>query len=209
VVGEGSDASTWRLVLRDRNVMLLTMSYFCMNYVFYVFFNWFFVYLVQVRGFERVESGWLATTPWLAGAVGAAAGGFWCDAASRARGLRAGCRIPCLVSLPLVAVLLWFGAAAENAYLAIGLLSLCFGCTQLTEGAYWAAVLAVGGRHGAAASGVMNTGGNAVGGFTALIVPLVAESFGWVAALGTGSVFALVGAGLWLLIRADEPLAAT
>jgi ACS family glucarate transporter-like MFS transporter len=45
-----------------------------------------------------------------------------------------------------------------------------------------------------------------VGGFGALLVPLVAESLGWVAALATGSLFALLGALLWLFIRADEPL---
>jgi len=51
-----TETGAWKLVLRDRNVLLLTASYFCMNYVFYIFFNWFFVYLVQVRGFAAVES---------------------------------------------------------------------------------------------------------------------------------------------------------
>ncbi len=26
-------------------LLLLTLSYFCMNYVFYIFFNWFYIYL--------------------------------------------------------------------------------------------------------------------------------------------------------------------
>jgi ACS family glucarate transporter-like MFS transporter len=193
----------WRIVLRDPNVLLLTASYFCMNYVFYVFFNWFFVYLVEVRGFDGLEGGFLATAPWLVGALGAALGGLWCDAATRSRGIRTGCRLPCLISLPAASLLLWAGAAARDAYLAVALLAVCFACTQLTEGAYWAAAISVGGRHSAAACGVMNTGGNAVGGVGAL-----AESFGWLVALATGSLFALVGAALWLLIRADEPLAA-
>ncbi len=199
-----TEPGAWKLVLRDRNVLLLTASYFCMNYVFYIFFNWFFVYLVQVRGFAAVESGFLATLPWLVGAVGATAGGVWCDTLTRSRGIRLGCRIPAATSLVAVALLLWAGAAATSPYTAIALLSLCFGCTQLTEGAYWAAVISIGGRHAAAASGVMNTGGNIVGGIGAVLVPLVAQRLGWIAALGTGSLFALVGAGLWLAIRADE-----
>ncbi|MGB6853978.1 MAG: MFS transporter [Thermoanaerobaculia bacterium] len=200
------EPGAWKRVLRDRNVILLTLSYFSMNYVFYIFFNWFFVYLVQVRGFASLEGGFLATLPWLLGAVGAVIGGFWSDGLSRSRGIRIGCRLPGVISLVLVAVLLWAGAAATNAYLAVALLAVCFGCTQLSEGAYWSAVTSVAGRHTAAASGVLNTGGNAVGGFGALLVPFVAERFGWVAALSTGSLMAVVAALLWLFIRADEPL---
>jgi ACS family glucarate transporter-like MFS transporter len=200
------EPGAWKRVLRNRNVLLLTLSYFSMNYVFYIFFNWFFVYLVQVRGFAALEGGFVATVPWLVGAVGAAVGGAWCDALSRSRGLRLGCRIPALICLPIVAVLLWAGAAATNAALAVVLLSLCFGFTQLTEGAYWAAVTGVAGRHTAAAAGILNTGGNAVGGFGAITVPLVAQHFGWVAALSTGSVMAAIATVLWLFVRADEEM---
>ncbi len=200
------EPGVWRHVLRDRNVILLTLSYFAMNYVFWMFFNWFFVYLVQVRGFTSLESGFLATLPWLVGAVGATVGGFWCDAVSRSRGIRVGCRQPALVSLPLVAALLWAGAAADNAYLAVGLLALCFGGTQVTEGAYWSALTSVAGRHTTAASGVMNTGGTVVGGFAALTVPIIADQFGWVASLSTGSLMAVVATVLWLYIRPDEPM---
>jgi len=43
-----------------------------------------------------------------------------------------------------------------------------------------------------------------VGGFGALMVPITVKLFGWPAALATGTVFALVGALLWLWIRADR-----
>ena len=82
---EPEDPGAWRMVLRDRNVLMLAASYFCMNYVFYIFFNWFFVYLVQVRGFAAIESGFLATAPWLVGAVvaaGAPAGSSAADSAT-------------------------------------------------------------------------------------------------------------------------------
>jgi cyanate permease len=53
----------------------------------------------------------------------------------------------------------------------------------------------------------MNTGGNVAGAIGALLVPITAEAFGWVAALATGSVFAIIGVGLWLFVRADKPMA--
>lgn len=197
-------AESWTIVLRDRNVLLLTLSYFCMNYVFYIFFNWFFVYLIDVRGFSALASGYLAAAPWVVGAVGATVGGLWCDRLSGRIGLRWGCRVPCLLGLGLVTVFLLLGATASNPYVAVLFLSLCFGCTQLTDGAYWAATASVAGHHAASASGILNTGGNLVGGIGALVVPITARSLGWVTALGTGSAFALLGAVLWLWIRADE-----
>jgi len=42
---EQADSASWRDVLRNRDLLLLTLSYFCMNYVFYIFFNWYYIYL--------------------------------------------------------------------------------------------------------------------------------------------------------------------
>jgi ACS family glucarate transporter-like MFS transporter len=200
------DKAAWKRVLKNRDILLLAASYFCMNYVFYIFFNWFFIYLVDVRKFEILKGGYYAAAPWMTGAVAASVGGLWCDRLCKRIGSRWGCRIPGMVGLSLVAGLLLLGATAKNPYLAVVFLSLSFGCTQLTEGAYWAAAIFVSGKHAAAATGVLNTGGNVVGGIGALLVPVTAEVFGWVPALATGSVFAMIGVGLWLLVRADKPI---
>jgi len=202
-----ADKSAWKRVLKNRDILLLAASYFCMNYVFYIFFNWFFIYLVDVREFEILEGGYFAAAPWMVGAVAASVGGLWCDRLCKRIGSRWGCRIPGMVGLSLVAGLLLLGTIARNPYLAVVFLSLSFGCTQLTEGAYWAAAIFVSGKHASAATGVMNTGGNVVGGIGALLVPITAEVFGWVPALATGSVFALAGVGLWMFVRADKPMA--
>jgi ACS family glucarate transporter-like MFS transporter len=206
---EVEDRTAWKRVLKNRDILLLTASYFCMNYVFYIFFNWFFIYLVDVREFEILEGGYFAAAPWMVGAVAASVGGFWCDRLCKRVGPRWGCRIPGVVGLSCVAGLLFLGATAKNPYLAVVFLSLSFGCTQLTEGAYWAAAIFVSGKQASAATGVMNTGGNVVGGIGALLVPVTAEAFGWVPALATGSVFAVAGVGLWLLVRADRPMASS
>ena len=201
-----ANRSAWKRVLKNRDILLLAASYFCMNYVFYIFFNWFFIYLVDVREFEILEGGYFAAAPWMVGAVTASVGGLWCDRLCKRIGPRWGCRIPGVVGLSLAAGLLFLGATAKNPYLAVVFLSLSFGCTQLTEGAYWAAAIFVSGKHASTGTGVMNTGGNVVGGIGALLVPITAEAFGWVPALATGSVFAMIGVGLWLFVRADKPI---
>jgi ACS family glucarate transporter-like MFS transporter len=191
-------------LLKNRDVLLLTLSYMCMNVVFYIFFSWFFIYLVDVRGFDALEGGFLAALPWIVGAVGATAGGEVCDRLCKRLGPRWGCRIPGIAGLLAVAVLLFFGAGAPNAYLAIALLSLCFAGNQFTEGAYWEGTTYVSGRYATAACGVLNTGGNLAGIVATPMVPLLKDEFGWFAALASGSVFAVIGAVLWLFIRADR-----
>ena len=63
-------------MLKDPQILLLSASYFCSNYVFYFFFNWLFIYLVENRGFKVLESGFYASAPWISGALGALAGGI-------------------------------------------------------------------------------------------------------------------------------------
>jgi ACS family glucarate transporter-like MFS transporter len=194
------DKGAWRLMLVHRDVLLLAASYFCMNYVFYMFAQWLFTYLVEERRFSLLESGWLYALPFATGAILAGLGGFTCDVLCRRLGATWGCRIPAMSGLVLVAILLIAGVDASNPYLAVGLLSLCFGFTQFTEGAFWSASTYVAGPHTAAATGVMNTGGNAAG-FLAPVVGLMVDHLGWLPTLASGSVFAVIGAALWLLIR--------
>ena len=195
--------AAWRKVLTNRNVLLLAASYFCMNYVFYFFSQWLYTYLVQARGFTLLESGFLGALPFLVGAVLATAGGVICDYLCQRIGPRWGCRLPGVVGMVLVAFLLLAGVKTTNAYVAVALLSLCFGFTQFTEGTFWQATTFAAGPHTATATGVLNTGGN-LAGFLAPVVGFIVDRWGWFPALATGSAFALASAGLWLLVRADE-----
>ncbi|MBL8268937.1 MFS transporter, partial [Steroidobacter sp.] len=191
---------SWREVLRERDVVLLAGAYFCMNYVFIIFVQWLFTYLVEARHFSILESGLLSFLPFTVGAVLAGVGGVVCDWACRRFGPRWGCRLAPLIGLSLVAILLIAGLYVQSPYLAVGLLSLCFGFTQFTEGSYWAASTYAAGPHTATATGLMNTGGNLPG----LLAPLfgfMIDRFGWETTISSGSLFAILGAVLWLMVR--------
>ncbi|MGB5294956.1 MAG: MFS transporter, partial [Thermoanaerobaculia bacterium] len=185
-------------LVKNRNLWFLTLSYLCMNYVFYIFFTWFYIYLVDVRQFGLLEGGFFASLPFIVGSFAATAGGWTCDRLCQSIGPRWGCRLPGIVGMVLVAIFLVLGALATNAVLAVVLLSICFASTQFTEGAYWAGATYIGGRHTSAATGVLNTGGNLGGVISAPLIPVLVDHFGWLNALSTGSVFALAGAALWL-----------
>ena len=123
--GTGAGRDIGMRMLRDPQVLLLTASYFCSNYVFYFFFNWLFIYLVENRGFKVLESGFYASAPWISGAIGALAGGILCDRMSVRLGKRRGHRWVAMAGLTLAGVMMIAAALAAAPLVAVLLLSLC------------------------------------------------------------------------------------
>jgi ACS family glucarate transporter-like MFS transporter len=206
--GKG-EALDWRRLLGNRNLLLITLSYFFANYLFYFFFNWLYIYLVDVRKFTLLSGGAFAAAPWITGAVGAVAGGIVCDRLSPRYGTIRACGVVSMIGLGLAGVFLVAAGAVPSPYVAVVLLSLCLAGQQFTDSAAWAATTLVGGRQASAACGVLNTGGNVVGGIGALLVPITARELGWPAALGTAALSAFLGAAVWIWIRAEVPPSAS
>jgi MFS transporter, ACS family, glucarate transporter len=205
---------TWRRVaalLKDRDLLALTLSYVCMNYVFYLVANWVFLYLVQERHLTLLESGWLAAIPPLASGLGAGAGGWAASALVKRRGPRWGLHIVPLLSLPTAGLLLIGAGRASEAYLAVGALALCYALIEVNEGPYWAAGMHLGRADTMAATGILNTGGNAGGLIATPIVAYLSGHQAWMSAFLLGTAFAAASAALWLLVdptrRSREPLA--
>jgi sugar phosphate permease len=204
-------AISWRRLRRllsNQSILLLTVSYICMNYVFYLIANWCFLYLVQERHFSLLEGGWLAAGPPLAAAVGAGIGGKLANDVCARVGFRWGFRLVPLIALPTAGVLLLATVHLSNPYGAVAALALCYGIIELTEGSYWAATMFVARADTMSAAGILNTGGN-VGGLIG--IPIVAYLSGhgaWTAAFSIGTLFSLFGAAAWLGIDATRPFAA-
>jgi ACS family glucarate transporter-like MFS transporter len=188
-------------LLKDRNVVLLFVSYMCMNYTFYLLSNWVFLYLIEERHFSSLESGWLAVAPPLTAALGAGAGGLITALFAKRWGNLWGYRLVPLVAMPAAAALLLCAIYASNPYLALAALAVCYGAVELTEGAYWGSAMTVGRGDTMAVCGFMNTGGN-LGGIIALpIVGYFAEQHAWHTAFFIGVGFAILSALAWLGIE--------
>jgi ACS family glucarate transporter-like MFS transporter len=196
----------WTGLLADRDLLCVTLSYFCTNYVFYLFFNWFFYYLTEVRHVSATLGGYFTGAQWMVGAVTAVAGGVVCDRLSERFGPRIGCRATAIGGLVLSAPLLAAGTLAANPLVCVAFLSLSFGCVQFVDGTYWAATMRIAGPQSQSATGMLNTGGNIAGGIGAMLVPVVAGSLGWTTAVASGAIFSIVAAALWLGVRPDLAL---
>jgi ACS family glucarate transporter-like MFS transporter len=193
-----------RHLLANRSIVLATLSYICMNYVFYLISNWCFLYLVQERHFNVLESGVLAVVPPLAAGLGAGVGGSLVGLMCARFGNKWGFRLIPMVALPVSGALLLVTVNLSNPYAAVAALALAYGVVELCEGPYWAGTMFVARADTMSATGVLNTGGN-LGGLIG--IPIVAYLSGhgqWTLAFIIGAVFSVLGAAAWLGIDADQ-----
>lgn len=191
-------------VLRDRNILLLTVSYLCMNFVFYMISFWSFLYLVEQRKLTGLESGFMAMVPWVGAAVGAAIGGVLADRLAVRFGATRGYRLLPLISLPLGAIMLIAIPAVGSVALAVAALTLAFFAMEVNEGPYWAATMSIARADTGAATGVLNTGGNVGGIICQPVVAALVAGGEWTSAWLSGAVFALLAAVLWLFVRSEQ-----
>ena len=205
--------STDRGIFRNKNLWLITISYFLNNYVFYIFAFWFFPYLVNIRGFDIEKSSWIATAPWILTIFLTPLGGAISDWLVKRTGENWGRRLLPLVSMPLAGLLLSFGARTHNAFLAVVGLTACVGLVMLVDAVYWAAAIRVAPRSAGGSSGLMNMGGNLGGFVSASLTPFIAERVGiwtgdefqgWVVGLDVTAALAVLAGLLWFAITLDN-----
>jgi ACS family glucarate transporter-like MFS transporter len=199
---------TWGVVLRNRSLMLLTVSYFLIGYVLYVFVFWFFRYLIDVRQFTIVSGGLGTSTPFIVGGLLSPIGGAICDRLSVRWGRGLGRRSAAMAGILLAALCVLIGIRTGSAYVAVAMLSLGFGFQMFAEAAYWAAAMDLGGRATGVATGMMNTANNLGGVISTALTPVLFERFGWDTAFHVCVGVTFLAAILWLWVRAEAGLAA-
>lgn len=197
------------LVFRSRPLLLLSIGYFFSCYVAYIFVFWLYLYLVEVRGFGLLKGGMFAALPFIASSVMTPLGGVIGDALGSRIGVRRARRRTAMTGLVVAAIALLAGANVGNPYLAIAGLALAVGSTNATESLFWSSVTDLAGPHAGAACGVLNMVGNLGGVVSTVMVPVLVSQFGWGVALGSGSMFAVVSASLWLGIDDRAPAVLT
>jgi len=193
-------------ILVNRDIAFVTLSYVCLNYVFYLLSNWSFLYLVEERHFTALESGLLASLPPLGAALGAGMGGGLTDRLCERFGVKWGYRLLPMVAMPIAGVLLLAAIYSANPYVAVAALTLSFTAVETNEGAYWAGTMRIAQADTMAATGVMNTGGNLGGVIGIPIVAYLSGHHAWNTAFIVGFAFAVSTALAWLGVDASRPL---
>ena len=190
----------WREIILDRQVAILTASYFCYGYVAYIFFTWFFKYLSDVRGMNLKTSAIYATLPFIAMAVASSLGGLLSDKLIDKIGRRAARCGLAAVSMLVASGFVWLGTQVADARVAAMVLAGGAGALYLAQSAFWSISADVGGSSAGSVSGVMNMGSQIGGVVTASLTPFVATAFGWSASFAFAAAVCALGGVLWLFI---------
>lgn len=199
-------AIPWRSLKRTPTVWWLVLSYSCLGYVAYVYMSWFYLYLVNVRGFDVLRGGIFTAAPFLAILVSCPVGGWVTDRLALRYGITGGRRLVGIIGMLFAAGSIAVGAVVESPYLAIIGLSLGAGWLYFTVGAYWASTSDLSKAHAGSLSGLMNMGANIGGAISPTVTPWIAHHWGWGASLGTAALLAFIGGIFWLWIDPGKGL---
>jgi ACS family glucarate transporter-like MFS transporter len=190
----------WLAILGNKQVLLLSFSYFTYGYVAYIFFTWFFKYLSSVRGLDLKASAVYATLPFIAMAVAAPLGGWLADCLTRRFDARVGRCWTAAAALAAAAILVAFATQVNDPRTASVVLAGGAGALYLSQSAYWTLSADMGGSSAGTLSGVMNMFNQIGGVITASLTPLLADRFGWSVSFDAAACLCLLGALLWLFI---------
>jgi ACS family glucarate transporter-like MFS transporter len=204
--GPGSFRENWRQLIASKNILAVTLSYFCFGYVAWIFFSWFYIYLVKVRGLDLKTSAFYSTLPPVAIVVCSLCGGAISDALSKAYGKRIGRCGLAGFALVLAAAILVLGSHVASAPLASIVLSGGVGALYLAQSSYWSVIADIAGNNAGVASGFMNMGGQLGGALTASVTPVIARHYGWTSSFLVAAIFSGVGGFVWLLVEPSRLL---
>jgi ACS family glucarate transporter-like MFS transporter len=196
----------WGTVLKSREVLAITVSYFSFGYVAWIFFSWFYIYLAQVRGLNLKASAFYAMLPFLAMAACCPLGGAISDRLTRSHGPRIGRCYLAAVVLAAAAIFLVLGAKVDSARLASVVLAGGAGALYLAQSSFWSVTADIAGSSSGSVSGFMNMGAQIGGAVTASLTPAIASRFGWTASFLVAAGLCLLGAAAWIFVDPKQTL---
>jgi len=189
-------------------VVAATLSYFCYGYAAFIFFSWFFIYLVRVRGVNLKLSAFYGMLPFAAMAVCSPLGGLMVDFVSRRWGRRKGRCGVAEAGMGLAAVFIALGSGARGAGTATVVLAGGVGALYLAQSSFWTVTADIAGPSAGTVSGLVNMGAQTGSIITALLSPRIADHFGWTASFLAASALCALGAAMWFLVDPERVLVA-
>jgi sugar phosphate permease len=199
--------SFW-LILATPSVLFLCISYMLYAFIAWIFILWFPTYLIEVRGFSRMEMGGIGMLPTFGGFLGMITGGTISDwllrngygarmARARFPGLCVGLAMPLLLAAVLV----------PSTTLSIVLFVAFYFTFSLAVSGYWSLPLELAPRAVGAVGGVMNTTGNFAGVFGPTIAGfIITYSGSWVALFYIAACCGVLSSLVLTLLVRTEPI---
>lgn len=206
VAGKKLALVSWSRMMRSKEVLALTLSYFSFGYVAWIFFSWFYIYLADVRGLNLKSSALYSMLPFIAMAVCSPLGGVISDALARSKGPRIGRSGVAVFAMILASIFLVLGSSAKDTQVAVFVLAGGAGALYLSQSSFWSVTADIGGASSGSVSGFMNMGNQFGGMITASLTPWIAVRLGWKVSFFVAAALCLGGALAWLFVDPRKQL---
>jgi MFS transporter, ACS family, glucarate transporter len=196
-------AVPWRRILRSRDLLCLSLMYFCYGWVFWMYMSWLPTYLAEERHFALPQIGLGASLPLLAGSTMNIAGGWVSDRLARLWGdVRRGRTLVATAGFVVAGAAIVPGVLADSPVTGLACLTLAMAGLELTVPVAWALCLELAGDFSGSVTGVMNTFGNLGGSISLVMIGYLSTHFGWTVPFIVCSMFCGVAA---VLVRRVDP----
>jgi ACS family glucarate transporter-like MFS transporter len=196
--------AAWVKILESRSVRGLMFSHFCLVYAISIFFNWFFIYLVRVRGLSATRASVWTSVPFLATMFMVPLWGWLVDRASVRFGKRAGRQRAVWAGVGMSALLLAAGSHTADNNLAALLLAGAAGFNLAASAILWTTCSDITREFAGSVSGLMTTFGSLGGWISPIATARIATTVGWSQALDFAAVVTVASGLVWFFIDASQ-----
>lgn len=174
------------------------ISFFCTNYLFYLFMTWLPTYFVKGRGFTMGTSAIFTMMPYIVATFTYPLGGWLADQAAKKFGHNMGRKLFPIIGMVGAGVLLIFGSRATSAMAAVALISASNGVLCLTMGGYYSMPLIFSPKNAGKITGLYATCATIGGILAPLVTGMVVDRYGYNYALYLGAGISIIGAVILL-----------
>ncbi len=199
----------WGTVFSTPSIWALMVSHFCLVYPLYIFFTWFFIYLVKVRGVTVSNASFWGSAPFVANIIMVPFWGWFSDRLVQKQGKRNGRRTAAWLGIAGSAVLLWSGSHTSSNTAALLQLAIAAGFNFAASAILYTTCTDISKKYSGSISGIMATFGSLGGAASPVVTALIATKLGWSAALDFAAVVTVISGFAWFFIDAGGTVEGT
>ena len=196
----------WLKMLRSVSVWGLILGYLCQGYAFYVYYNWFYFYAVQVRGLGLLAAAVWTSAPFLSMAVLAPVGGWFSDRIARGSTRRRGRLVAVWLGMGVSTILLLLGSHLRVTAIALPMIALAAGFNMFAASNFWAACIDLAPDFSASLSALMNTLGSLGGVASSVVTAYIAVHYQWSRALDLAALITVFSGLLFSFVNAGRTI---